>query len=188
MQYRVGLTTVANIVPEVCKAIWDKMFPVYMPMPDTPEQWLAISRKFFQRWNFPNCVGALDGKHIVLRAPFQSGSLYYNYKGTFSIVLMALADADSRFIYIDVGEYGKHSDGGIFSHSEFGDALLPPNTLELPEDRCIEEAEELGPLPFVVVGDEAFPCKNTSCVPTQAETPTQPKMLSIIGNQGLAAL
>ncbi|CAH1993152.1 unnamed protein product [Acanthoscelides obtectus] len=36
---------------------------------------------FSARWNFPNCAGALDGKHIILRSPFHSGSEFYNYKG-----------------------------------------------------------------------------------------------------------
>ena len=61
-----------------------------------------------------NCCGALDGKHVVIQSPARSGSLYYNYKGTFSLVLMTLVDADYTFIYVDIGEYGSNSDSGIF--------------------------------------------------------------------------
>ena len=53
--------------------------------------------------------------------------------------------------------YGKQSDAGILSHSHLGQALLPPNSLHLPDDATITGAEELGPVPYVVVGDEAFP-------------------------------
>ena len=62
--------------------------------PPTEDDWKEIEYKFCTKWNFPNCLGALDGKHIVITAPWNSGSMYFNYKGTFSLVLMALVDAD----------------------------------------------------------------------------------------------
>lgn len=64
---------------------------------------MMIARDYQLKWNFNNCIGALDGKHILIRPT--AGSYYYNYKNNFSIVLMALVSADYRFIYVEMAEY-----------------------------------------------------------------------------------
>lgn len=87
--YRVGRCTVGRIVKQVACAIWDVLVDEFMAMPAKAD-WEQIADGFSYRWNFPNCVGAIDGKHVLIQAPDKSGSLYFNYKGTFSIVLLAV--------------------------------------------------------------------------------------------------
>lgn len=154
--YRIGASTVGEIIPQVCDTLWEHMIPTYMAMPKNEDTWKIIAQNFEHTWNFPHCIGAIDGKHVVIKAPANSGSLHYNYKGTFSTVLMAMVDANYKFIHIDVGSYGRNSDGGIFSHSSLGRALKS-NTLNIPDDEPLKEAPELGPVPYVIIGDEAFP-------------------------------
>jgi len=55
------------------------MAPLHMPVPTT-EVLLSMSNEFYLKWYFPNCVGSIDGKHIRLKCPSNSGSMYYNYK------------------------------------------------------------------------------------------------------------
>ncbi|XP_018376528.1 PREDICTED: uncharacterized protein LOC108769815 [Trachymyrmex cornetzi] len=74
--YRVGHNTISKIVSETCEAIWtvlkDKVFPSY-----SEDTWKKIANKFENRWNFPNCIGAVDGKHVMIQAPPHSGSIYH---------------------------------------------------------------------------------------------------------------
>ena len=77
-------------------AIYAVLKDTYLQTPATPEEWLAVAKDFEELWNFPHCVGAIDGKHIVMRKPHNAGSFYHNYKGQESIVLMAIVDANQR--------------------------------------------------------------------------------------------
>lgn len=126
-----------------------------MPAPTT-DIWKKSAAKFKQIWNFPNCIAAIDGKHINIQCPINAGSTFYNCKGSHSIVLLALVDADYKFISIDVGSYGRNSDGGIFEKSDIGKKLRS-GTLGVPENAPLE-INGL-PQPHVILGDEAFPLK-----------------------------
>ena len=152
-----GHCTVGRVVCEVAAAIWDVLVPEFMPAP-CMEDWLEIAEGFRHLWDFPNCVGSLDGKHVVIQAPDNSGSMYYNYKGAHSIVLLAVVDAHYLFRVVDVGGYGRASDGGSLYNSAFGEGLRD-GTLDLPEDAFIPGSEQRGRMPFVFVGDEAFPLR-----------------------------
>ena len=71
--------------PEVCRAIQDE----YLECPTTPDEWKEMKREFRIRWNVPHALGALDGKHVAVKKPKNTGALYHNYKGFFSIVMLA---------------------------------------------------------------------------------------------------
>ena len=38
----------------------------------------------------PHCLGAIDDKHIAMRQPKHSGSLWHNFERSFSLVLLAI--------------------------------------------------------------------------------------------------
>jgi hypothetical protein len=83
------------------------------------KDWLHIANEFCEKTNFPNCLGAVDGKHIRICQPYDSVSLFVNYKNCFSTVLTALVDANYCSISIDVGAYGASSYCNIFRSTNF---------------------------------------------------------------------
>lgn len=131
-------------------------------MPKTQDEWLNIAKNYEDTWNFPYCLGAIDGKHIQLQASIGSGSEYYNYKNTFSVVLVAVVDANYNFIYANVGCQGRILDGGVFQNTSFF-KLLNENKLELPTPKMLNGKEKQ--MPYVFVADEAFPLKENILKP-----------------------
>ena len=151
--YRLGISTIAEIIGEVCFFLWYTFKNRCLSLP-SKEKWLQIAQEFEMRANFPNCIGAVDGKHIRIIKPSHSGSIYYNYKHYFSIVLLVVCDADYKFTYVNIGAYGKDSDSSIFKDSEFF-KKLSNNSLEVPENKSISRNNPT-PAPYFIVGDEAF--------------------------------
>lgn len=111
-EYLLGPTTIREIVKSTCTEIWNIMQPIYMAE-KSEEDWINIANQFFRRTNFPNVIGAIDGKHIRIIQPDNSGSQFFNYK-FFSIILMAWVDADYKFVYVDIGVNGAASDSSVF--------------------------------------------------------------------------
>lgn len=153
LAFRIGESTTRNIIKEVYLVLTRVLTPQYLQCP-SEEQWNNIANGFWETWNVPNCYGAVDGKHLLCQCPPNSGSLFYNYKKTFSIVLMAVSDHLSRFTLVDIGAYGGNSDGGIFADSDIGINLknenlnLSKESLQLPRSNIR--------MPGFFLADDAF--------------------------------
>ena len=154
-RFRMGKSTIHKIINHTCDALWEVLRDEVLPKP-TEETWKRIECGFRTRWQFPNCIGALDGKHVMITKPFNSGSKFWSYKGYNSIVLMALVDHEYRFSYVDIGAYGSNSDGNVFRSSKFGQKLLTGN-LNVPQLKTLPNYSGHGSMPHIVVADEAFP-------------------------------
>ncbi|XP_071050721.1 uncharacterized protein [Onthophagus taurus] len=132
--YRLGIVTISGIVKEVCANIWNVLQEECLSIPRSEDGWLTIAAGFKHKANLPNCVGCIDGKHVRIIRPEHSGSLFANYKKHYSIVLLAMCDADYRFTYINVGSCGTDSDSSIFKNTTLytklhnGEIILPPPT------------------------------------------------------------
>ncbi|XP_051170024.1 uncharacterized protein LOC127287237 [Leptopilina boulardi] len=143
-----GLSTVLKCCYRTMKVLYDKLQPIVMRMQESPAEWKEISDEFEREWQFPHVWGAMDGKHVVMQAQLNSGSSFFNYKGRHSIILLAVCDAQYKFIAVDVGARGIESDGGVLGKRIGAKSLnLPP-----PSEIC-----HGGPiLPFFCLADAAF--------------------------------
>jgi hypothetical protein len=128
-------------------------FTLKLQIPKTEAEWIVIANGFNDQWNFPNCLGAVNGKHVSIKKPPHTGSYYYNYKIFFSIVLMAVVNSNYEFIMADTVINGQISDGGVLGNTAFGKALVD-KLLQIPEPGILPNSEKK--LPFVFAGDDAF--------------------------------
>ncbi|XP_074036719.1 uncharacterized protein, partial [Leptinotarsa decemlineata] len=125
-----------------------------LQFPPSEDEWRHIANDFEQKCNFPNCVRAVDGKHVNIIPPARSGSYYFNYKGTHSLVLMTVVNINCEFILCDFGINGRISDGGVIEYTNFY-KKLKDKQLSLPAPtKPNNNSEKL--LSFVFVADEAF--------------------------------
>ena len=114
----IGLSTASKVILDVCMAIWDVLPPINIyRYVYAIRGWKSIADEFYERWNFPNCIRAIDGKYAMIQCPFNSGSSFYNYKSYFSIVLLAVPSADYRFVMVVVGAYGSSNDSSVLNHT-----------------------------------------------------------------------
>ncbi len=145
-----------SIVRDICQAIIDEYAREVIAAPTTEAEWLQIADLFSSRWNFHNCLGAMDGKHIAIKCRKGGGLLYFNYKKFHFIVLMALVDADYKFIWIDVGANGSASNAQIFNSSQLRECI-ESGDIGLPADVPLPNDDR--PTPFFIIDDAVPMCK-----------------------------
>lgn len=103
--YRVSKSSFCNIIDVVCNAICTEM---QSEMPKLSKaDWLKIADEFNTKWNYPNCLGSIDGKHVAIKRPKNAGSLFFNYK-VHSLPLQQILLIDAKFLYLFPVEIPQH--------------------------------------------------------------------------------
>lgn len=158
--FNVGFNTISNFVPEVCAALYECFEEEAFPEMHHADKWREIAQRFQDKWNMPHCMGALDGKHVRIKKPPNTGTLYFNYKRYFSVPMLALVDADYNFLWIELGGQGHMSDAQIFLQSDlfFG---LENNRIDRPPPCPLtDDPADTENVPFFIVADDAFALKD----------------------------
>jgi hypothetical protein len=147
--FGVAESTAHVIFKDVCLAIVGNLYDRLVYLPKNDAEWKDELQKFLENWEFP-CVGAWDGFHIFVTTKLKN---FYSYKKRYTVTNMALIGHNKRFMFAAVGAPGSTHDSrllkscDIFSEIENGH-ILPHGSLNL---------SPFGEIPFVTVGDSAFP-------------------------------
>ncbi|XP_047125543.1 putative nuclease HARBI1 [Hydra vulgaris] len=111
---------------------------------------------FEKLYGFPQVVGAVDGCHIRIKAPYKNSEDYINRKDYHSIILQGLADSKYLFRDIFVGWTGKSHDSRVFKNSPLYKECLVRTFLPNNLNKIINNIE-IGPL---ILGDSAYSLEN----------------------------
>jgi hypothetical protein len=63
--FRIGRSTASAIIADTCECLWN-VLQNKMLMP-SEDNWKQIAKEFYTSWNFPHCIGAIDGKHVFIK-------------------------------------------------------------------------------------------------------------------------
>lgn len=139
-RFCIGRTTTYNIIQSTVETICSALARIHL-RPPTQHNLAEEAGKFYQKWNFPNCIGVIGAKYILL-AKIKNGASIKRKK-RYSVLLSAVADSDSRFQTVNVSEVGNDS-GCYFEdiYEDCGSQPLPGSNVDVP---------------FVLIGNLRFP-------------------------------
>ncbi|XP_046987027.1 uncharacterized protein LOC124569461 [Schistocerca americana] len=113
-----------------------------MPSPNE-NTFKHVEQDFWRKWNTPNCMDSMDGKHVLIKEPKNSRCLFFfNYKNYFSIVLLAIVYVNYKFIVVDMDSNGKERDSHIFQKFEMGKKIAK-NNFNFPVSKCLPNSDIL---------------------------------------------
>ena len=152
--YRISPNWTYTVINRTSIFLWEAFPPIHMQSPSN-DLLKDLAKEYYLLRDFSNCLGAIDGKQFRIKAPANSGSQYFNYKGYKSMLVQAVADARYRFVIIDVGAWGRQSDGGVYRNSNLYHNLTTNIYHTDTPQRLPGTLDKSTPL--LMVGDEAYP-------------------------------
>ncbi|KAM7297561.1 uncharacterized protein ISCGN_022712 [Ixodes scapularis] len=148
--FGVSRSSVSMIFREFCDVILSELEPRFVRFPK-PDQLEDHMQRFTAVTGFPQGVGALDGCHIEICPPKEYAADYHNYKGWYSMILLAVVDHNYRFLYVNVGSPGRNHDSAVFRKSMLP-ALIASDLFRVGTKQIA--GCDVGP---IILCDQAFP-------------------------------
>ncbi|XP_040061738.1 uncharacterized protein LOC115330968 [Ixodes scapularis] len=146
----------------------------YLFLPSPPSEWRQVVTGFGELCQFPYCLGALYGKHVIIYRPQVTGATYRNYMGTLSILLMPLVDVYLNFMYARVGRNGQMNDSGVWAATSLR-AHMGRGSAWFPEPAQLRNSSNVAP--FVIIGNKGFRLKPCLSRPFLADELKDPETM-----------
>ncbi|CAF2068136.1 unnamed protein product [Rotaria magnacalcarata] len=121
--FGIGKSTAGEILHEFCATVVDSFFYRLVKFPVTNEEIKRTVDGFLNKFDYPMCLGALDGTHISIKPPQGLELDYYNYKKFHSIIMLATVDSNLLFTYVNVGAPGRCNDAYVYSKCQLYDVV-----------------------------------------------------------------
>lgn len=155
--YKISLSVVNGIIPEVCDALIEKLRDDYIALPHTRQKWLTVQSGFYVGLQFPNCLGVLNVKRVKFDKLAKPGIAFMDHEGGYSVMMLAVVDAFYRFLYIHVGGVGQPCD--FWNRCSLNKEALCRNILQIPPPNAIPYTQRV--CRSVFISNYAFPhCEN----------------------------
>ena len=110
------MSTVCVILHEFTQVIVEQLSSQYITIPSGQDLRTNVDG-FELKWNFPQCIGAIDAAHLPIISPKENVLDYYNRKGYHSVILQALVDHVYKFLDFCVGWPGSVHDARVLANS-----------------------------------------------------------------------
>ena len=72
--YRMSPSVVSRVIKHTSKVIWDVLFKrKFVDPPKDCQSWMQVAKEFNHKWNFPHCLGAIDGSMLPYKLLHEAG-------------------------------------------------------------------------------------------------------------------
>ncbi|XP_066026359.1 putative nuclease HARBI1 [Pocillopora verrucosa] len=114
-----------------------------------------IINGFQRKWNFPQCLGAIDGTHIPIKAPLVHHADFYNRKCFHSVILQGVCDSQCCFTNVFAGWPGRAHDSRVFGRSQIGNLITEGRLIS--DDSNLRRVIDNHVIEPFLIGDPAYP-------------------------------
>lgn len=113
----ISLTTLNSFVAAVSQELV-RHAAMFIEFPSTPESQAQVKKKFKEKYGAPDVLGIIDCTHVILRAPTENCSTYFNKNGSYSINVQIACDASCNITHVFTHFPASFPDSAILEKSE----------------------------------------------------------------------